>query len=93
MDAPFDRRDFLKTAAGTLSLLLSRQGLRPRRRRRHRRDSRGPRRRFGVIGLGVWGREILAALGRTSSAQVAWTLRLYDPALKRAAASGAPGDA
>jgi len=27
MDAPFDRRAFLKTAAGTRALLVSRQGL------------------------------------------------------------------
>ena len=38
---PADRRDFLKTAAGTLSLLLSRQGLVLRRRRL--RMSRFPR--------------------------------------------------
>ena len=84
-----DRRDFLKTAAGTLGLLLSRQGLASAQTPAHVETFAGPAVGFGVIGLGVWGREILAALGRTSSAQVAYICDLYDPALKRAAA-GAP---
>ena len=58
-----DRRDFLKTAAGTLSLLLSRQGLASAQTPAHVEIPAGPAVGFGVIGLGVWGREILAALG------------------------------
>ena len=85
-----DRRDFLKTTAGTLGLLLSRQGLASAQTPAHVEIPAGPAVGFGVIGLDVWGREILAALGRTSSAQVAYICNLYEPALKRAAA-GAPG--
>jgi predicted dehydrogenase len=88
MDAPFDRREFLKTAAGTLALLLSRQGL-ASAQAPAAAPLAGPPVRFGVVGLGTWGREILDALGRTESAQVTCICDVYEPFLKRAAA-GAP---
>src|SRR5262249_15275677 len=49
----------------------------------------GPPVRFGVIGLGAWGREIVDALGRAEMAQVAGLCDAYEPFLRRAA-GGAP---
>ena len=88
METPFDRRDFLKTAGATLGLLLSRQGLGTAQAPAPTATS-GPAVRFGVIGLGAWGREIVDALGRTDSAQVTALCDVYEPFLKRAA-GGAP---
>lgn len=88
MDHPFDRRDFLKTAAGTLALLLSPRGL-AASQAAPAAAVPGPAVRFGVIGLGAWGREILDALGRAEMAQAAGICDSYEPFLKRAAA-GAP---
>jgi predicted dehydrogenase len=90
MQSPSNRRDFLKTAAGTLALLLSRQGLTSAQATPSVDIPPGPAVTFGVIGLGAWGREILAALGRIPSARVAFVCDLYEPFLKRAAAN-APG--
>jgi len=49
----------------------------------------GPPVRVGVIGLGVWGREILSTLGRMPAAHVAMICDSYEPFLRRASA-GAP---
>jgi predicted dehydrogenase len=88
MDHPFDRRDFLKTAAGTLALLLSPRGLAASQTQPAPAVA-GPPVRFGVVGLGAWGREIVEALGRAEMAQVAGLCDAYEPFLKRAA-GGAP---
>lgn len=88
METPFDRRDFLKTAGATLALLLSRQGL-ASAQAPAANAAAGPAVRFGVIGLGAWGREIADALGRTESAQLTALCDTYEPFLKRAE-SGAP---
>jgi predicted dehydrogenase len=85
---PFDRRDFLKTAGATLALLMSRQGL-GAAQAPPAAATQGPAVRFGVIGLGPWGREILEALGRVDGAQVGAICDVYEPFLKRATA-GAP---
>jgi predicted dehydrogenase len=90
MTPPFDRRDFLKSAAGTLALLLSRQGLTSAQASPGQDIPAGPPVTVGVIGLGAWGREILAALGRIPSARVEVICDIYEPFLKRAAAN-APG--
>lgn len=86
MDTSFDRRDFLKSAGATLALLLSRQGLGAAQAPADK-ASAGPAVRFGVVGLGPWGREIVEALGRTEGAQVTALCDLYEPFLKRAAAA------
>ena len=52
MELPFDRRDFLKTAAGTLALLLSRQGLASAQAPAAAPLAGAPV-RFGVVGLGA----------------------------------------
>jgi len=83
---PFDRREFLKTTAGTLALLLSRQGLAAAQTPAAEPPA-GPSVRFGVVGLGAWGREIVEALGRTALADVAGLCDVYEPFVKRAAAS------
>lgn len=86
MDSPFDRRDFLKSAAGTLALLLSRQGLASAQAPPGPAIA-GPPVRFGVIGLGAWGRDIVDALGRTPIALVGGLCDTYEPFLKRAGTS------
>ncbi|HXW06173.1 MAG TPA: Gfo/Idh/MocA family oxidoreductase [Vicinamibacterales bacterium] len=88
MSAPFDRRDFLKSAAGTLTLLLSRGGLSAAQTPAAEPPA-GPPVTIGVIGLGPWGRETLAALGRIPQARVGVLCDVYEPFLKRAA-PGAP---
>jgi predicted dehydrogenase len=88
MDSTLDRRHFLKTTAGTLSLLLSRQGLSSAQTPAAPAPA-GPPVTFGVIGLGPWGRDIVAALGRIPQARVGMLCDVYAPFLKRAA-SGAP---
>ena len=89
MDFSLDRRDFLKTAGSTLALLMSRQGLGSAQAPAPAAATPGQPVRFGVIGLGPWGREILEALGRVEGAQVTAICDIYEPFLKRAGA-GAP---
>jgi predicted dehydrogenase len=88
MDSGFDRRDFLKTAGATFALLMSRQGLGAAQAPAASAAPGSPV-RFGVIGLGPWGREILEALGRIDGAHVTAVCDVYEPFLKRGAA-GAP---
>jgi predicted dehydrogenase len=88
IDSPFDRRDFLRTTAGTLALLLSDRGLAAGQTATDVAIA-GPPVRIGVIGVGVWGREILTTLGRMPSAQVVTVCDVYEPFLRRAA-GGAP---
>ena len=88
MEAPFDRREFLKSAGATLALLLSRQGLGAAQAPADK-TAVGPAVRFGVIGLGPWGREIVDALGRSDGAEVTALCDVYEPFLKRTA-TGAP---
>jgi hypothetical protein len=79
MQSTSDRREFLKAAAGPLALLLSRHGLTSAQARSIRRGVRRPAVGFGVIGLGVWGREILAALGRILLHNVDTICDIYQP--------------
>ena len=79
-----DRRDFLKTAAGTLACLLSERGLSAWEIGRQAVAS-GPPVRLAIIGLGSWGREILTALARLPSADLAMVCDVYAPAVRRAA--------
>jgi predicted dehydrogenase len=88
MDSAFDRRDFLRTTAGTLALLLSRQGLSAAQTPAAPPPA-GPPVSFAVIGVGPWGRETLSALGRIPQARVSFLCDIYEPFLKRAA-PGAP---
>jgi predicted dehydrogenase len=84
MTVPLDRRDFLKTATGTLALLLSDRGLTAAQTPAPSAPA-GPPVAFGVVGLGAWGRDILATLGRMNTARVAMICDTYEPFLKRSA--------
>lgn len=86
MDSPVNRRSFLLTAGGTLGLLLSRRGLSAAQAPPADAPS-GPPVGIAVVGLGAWGREILATLGRTPAAGVEAICDTYQPFVKRAAAA------
>jgi predicted dehydrogenase len=88
IDSTLDRRGFLRTATGSLALLLSRRGLSAAQASVPEQPA-GPPLNVGVIGLGIWGREVLAALGRTPAARVTAICDHYEPFVKRAA-SNAP---
>lgn len=77
----FDRRDFLKTATAGLALLLTEEELRA-----GIQDDPipGPPVKFGVIGAGQWGRDILASLSKQTAAQVTAVSDIYEPYLKKA---------
>jgi predicted dehydrogenase len=87
-----DRRDFIKTTAGTLASLLSERGLSAWEIGRQAAAS-GPPVNLAIIGLGSWGREILTVLARVPPARVAMICDVYAPAVRRAAeiAPGATG--
>lgn len=93
MPGDLDRRDFLRTAGGTLALLLSPHGLSAAETLTLEPaltdPPPGPPVTFGVIGIGAWGREILAALGRIPTARVDCICDVYEPSLKRGS-GGAP---
>jgi predicted dehydrogenase len=88
-----DRRDFLKTAAGSLAALLSSRGLSAA----HMPASE-PRAAIadpvtlGVIGLGPWGREVAATVARLPQFRIAGVADVYPPLVKRSAEI-APGAA
>ena len=86
------RRDFIRTTAGTLACLLSERGLSAWEI--GRQDAApGPPVKLAIIGLGSWGREILTALARVPSADLAMACDVYAPAVRRAGeiAPGATG--
>ena len=87
-----DRRDFIKATAGTLACLLSERGLSAWQVGRQIAAA-GPPVKLAIVGLGSWGREILTALARVPSADVALVCDVYAPAVRRAReiAPGATG--
>ncbi|HXG68448.1 MAG TPA: Gfo/Idh/MocA family oxidoreductase [Blastocatellia bacterium] len=74
------RRDFLKTTAAGLLVLFSEKELRAAMQEE---AVKGPPVKFGVVGLGQWGKEILASLSRLPSAQVTAICDTYQPYLKK----------
>jgi hypothetical protein len=78
-----DRRDFIRTTAGTLACLLSNRGLSAWEIGREI-AAPGPPVKLAVVGLGSWGREILTALARVPAADVAMVCDVYAPAVRRA---------
>ncbi len=79
-----ERREFLKgaMAAGLMVLFTEEEALAANAVRRGAIE--GPPVRFGVIGAGQWGREILGALSRLPAAQIAFVSDPYEPAMKKA---------
>lgn len=78
------RRDFLRQIAATSAVLLSRRGLSladvtPNE------PAIDPPVSIGVIGLGVWGREIVSTLARVGGARVVALCDTYAPFLKKGA--------
>lgn len=82
----FDRRDFLKTATGSLALLLSARGLSAAQASAGEAGARVDNPvALGVIGLGPWGREIVATASRVPSVRIACVADTYAPFVKRSA--------
>ncbi|HZS07487.1 MAG TPA: Gfo/Idh/MocA family oxidoreductase [Blastocatellia bacterium] len=77
-----ERRDFLKGAAAGLMVLFTEEELRAANIFQTTAPQ-GPPVKFGLIGAGQWGKEILSALSRLPSAQVAAVCDTYEPALKK----------
>src|SRR5262245_35509474 len=77
------RRDFLKGAAASLLIAFTSEDL-ARAAAEQDAPPVTPAVKIGVIGLGVWGREILAALARTPSAEVVAFCDTYENASKKA---------
>ncbi len=77
-----NRRDFLKTAAASLLVVFTSDEL-ARAAGIEEPAAVTPPVRFGVIGLGQWGREILSALSRSPSAEVVAVCDAYENAVKR----------
>lgn len=92
MSSTLDRRDFLRTTGGTLGLLLSRRGLSAAQTPATTSPT-GPPVKLGVIGVGAWGRELLAALARVPAAQVTAICDSYEPFLKRASTAAPKAEA
>jgi len=88
----FNRRDFLKSgsAATLLSMLGGVELLAEPRAEADKEPPITGRIKVAVIGLGVWGREILSALAQLKQADVAAICDNY-PAMVRRSASAAPG--
>jgi predicted dehydrogenase len=85
-DSSFDRRGFLTGAATTLAALLSERGLAAGSAGQYDGDEfTGEPVKVALIGLGPWGREILANLARVPSATVTGICDNYPAFLKRAA--------
>jgi|YelNatPaOPRAMG01_1025707.scaffolds.fasta_scaffold26512_3 predicted dehydrogenase len=80
------RRDFLKGAsvATAMTMLGGIELLRPASKADEAPSMQGPPVPLAVIGLGVWGRELLATLTRIPEAQIAAVCDTYPAFLRRA---------
>ena len=76
------RRDFLKTAAGSLMVVFTQEEL-AKAAMFQEPIPVSPAVKVGVIGIGQWGKEILSSLSRLPSMQVAAICDSYEPALKK----------
>jgi predicted dehydrogenase len=81
-DENIGRRDFLKTAAAGVLVLWTEEELAKASPIRQTKPS-GPPVKIGVIGLGLWGREILATLSRQDSGVVTAICDTYEPYLNK----------
>src|SRR5262245_43048041 len=76
------RRDFLKGMATSLMLLLTEDDLAASTPMQDPAPA-GPPVRFGIVGLGLWGKQILASLSTLSSAQLVAICDTYQPYLAK----------
>jgi predicted dehydrogenase len=83
-----DRRDFIKLTAAAMLTVFSEEELSAKGLYQLPGPTGAPV-KLGVIGIGQWGREILATLSRLPSAEVAAICDTYEPYLKRGI-EGAP---
>lgn len=82
-----DRREFLKGAAASVALLLTAEELFAAEAASSEAAAAGPPVKIGVIGLGLWGKDIVTALSRMPSAKVTAICDTYEPYIKRLAKS------
>jgi predicted dehydrogenase len=78
-----DRRRFLGQVTGASALLLSARGLGLAEVLPDETPFSGSPVRFGVVGCGPWGREILATLAKIKGAQTVAVCDTYPPFLKK----------
>lgn len=80
-----DRREFLKgaAAAATMALLITTDQVAKAQDAGGEAAITGPAVKIGVIGMGVWGREILTALSKMPSAQVTAICDTYEPFMNK----------
>src|SRR5277367_3698605 len=91
----FNRRDFIKGASfGTLMMMMGGVPLQAADTNTEPKDTGfstvDPPVTFGVIGCGLWGREVLKTLAVLPNAPVAAICDTYGPWLTRAKTEGAP---
>jgi predicted dehydrogenase len=82
MNDDTSRRDFLRTAAASLLVVFTPEQLTQAATFQEANPVTPPV-KFGVIGLGQWGKEILSSLARQQSAQVVAISDTYENALKK----------
>lgn len=86
MSNEIDRREFIKGAAATMALLFTARGLSAEEAAAGAGEAAavtGPPVKFGVIGLGQWGKEITTNLSKMPSAQVAMICDTYEAYLNK----------
>lgn len=81
-NSPIDRRDFLKGAVATAALLITAEELFAEGAATETAIA-GPPVKFGVVGIGQWGKEILASLSRLPSAQITAICDTYEASLTK----------
>ena len=76
-----ERREFLKTAVAGLMVIFTEEDLQAATN--FDEEIKGPPVRFGLIGLGQWGRELLSTLARLPIAEVTALCDTYQPLLRK----------
>jgi predicted dehydrogenase len=79
MSNGIDRREFLKGAAATVALMITAEQIAKAEGAADAPAVTGPAVKFGIIGMGPWGREILTALSKMPSAQITAICDTYEP--------------
>lgn len=82
MGNEIDRREFLKGAAATVALMFTAEQILAAEGATEAAVT-GPPVKFGVVGLGSWGKELLTSLSKLPSAQIAAICDTYEPFLNK----------